>query len=87
VTRRSAAGLAAAGSAAAFVTALYLRLNAAYGPFNLSWNPADWTVLWELWRHGQIARDVAGQAVVLGAAAAALPWAIFWSWSRRRRSG
>ena len=84
MTRRGATGLAAAGSAVAFALALYLRLNAAYGPFNLSSNPSDWTVLWELWRNGQIAQNVVAQGAALGAAAAAVPWVILW---RRRRRG
>jgi hypothetical protein len=51
-------------------------MNAAYGPFRLSLDPADWTVLWELWRHGQIATGIVLQAAALGALAAAVPWAV-----------
>jgi hypothetical protein len=68
--------MAAAVSAAAFVLAVFLRMTAAYGPLNLSLDPADWAVLWDLWRHGQIAPRVVGEAVALGAAAAAVPWAL-----------
>jgi hypothetical protein len=68
--------LAAAGSVAAFVVALYLRLDAAYGPLNLSWRPGDWTVLWELLRHGQIAPGIVAEGLTLGAGAAAVPWVI-----------
>lgn len=77
MTRRGEAWLAAAGSAAAFALTVYLRLSAAYGPFNLSWHPADWTVLWELMRHGQIAPRTLVQGAVLGAVAAMAPWVIF----------
>jgi len=67
----------------AFAAGCFLRMNAAYGPFNLSPNPADWMVLWELWRMGQIARHVVAQAAVLGVAAAAVPWVVFWLLTRR----
>jgi hypothetical protein len=82
MTRRTEAGLAAAGSAAAFALAFYLRMNAAYGPLNLSLRPDDWTVLWELWRHGQIAPGIVAQGAGLAAAAAAVPWVVF---ARRAR--
>jgi hypothetical protein len=84
VTRRRAAWLAAAASAAAFVAAFYVRMNAEYGPLNLSYHPADWTVLWELWRHGQIAARIVVQSAVFAAAAAAVPWLVFWRATRRR---
>lgn len=86
MTPRRRAGLAALASAVAFALAFFLRLDAAYGPFNLSLGRSDWTVLWELWRHGQIASDVVLQAVVLGAAAAAVPWLVVarWRWPARR---
>jgi len=84
VTRPAGAGLAAAGSVAAFAAAFFLRMNAAYGPFNLSVDPGDWTVLWELWRHGQIAAPVVAQSAGLGAAAAAIPWMVFGRLARRR---
>ncbi|HEY7602135.1 MAG TPA: hypothetical protein VIB60_06485 [Methylomirabilota bacterium] len=54
----------------------FLRMSAAYGPLHLSLHPGDWTVLWELWRHGQIATRVVGESALLGAAAAAVPWAL-----------
>jgi hypothetical protein len=76
VRGRRGVWLAAAGSVAAFALAFFLRMSAAYGPLNLSFDPADWTVLWELWRHGQIAPRVVGEGAVLGAAAAAVPWAV-----------
>ena len=85
MTRRAGAGLAAAGSVAAFAAAFFLRLHAAYGPFNLSADPGDWTVLWELWRHGQIATPVVAQGVGLGVAAAAIPWLVVGLARRPRR--
>lgn len=84
MTRRGGAGLAAAGSVAAFAAAFFVRMNAAYGPFNLSVHPSDWTVVWELWRHGQIASRIVVQSAVLGAAAAAVPWMVFGLLTRRR---
>lgn len=84
MTRRGKAWLAAAGSVAAFVAAFFLRMNAAYGPFNLSFHPGDWTVVWELWRHGQIATRIVVQSAGLGAAAAAVPWMVFGLLTRRR---
>jgi hypothetical protein len=91
VRRRGPVWLWAAGSAAAFVVAFYLRLDAAYGPFNLSWRAGDWTVLWELLRHGQIAPAIVAESLALGAAAAAVPWAIIGLWAlwalRARRRG
>jgi len=84
VTRRAGAWLAAAGSVGAFGAASFLRMNAAYGPFNLSVNPGDWMVLWELLRHGQIAARVVLQSAALGAAAAAVPWLVFGLTARRR---
>jgi hypothetical protein len=87
VTRGLGAGLAATASVAAFAAAFYLRLHVAYGPFNLSADPGDWTVLWELWRHGQIATPVVAQSVGVGLVAAAIPWLGFLGLSRRRRRG
>ena len=84
MTRRGEAWLTAAASAAAFAAALYLRLDAAYGPFNLSWHAGDWTVLWELLRHGQIAPRIVVQGTGLGAVAAAVPWVLFALLNRRR---
>jgi hypothetical protein len=84
VRGRGRAWLPAAGSAVAFAAAFYLRLNAAYGPFNLSWHPTDWTVLWELMGHGQIAPRILVQGALLGAAVAAVPWVIFALRTRRR---
>jgi len=84
VTRRGGAWLATAGSAAAFAAAFFLRMNAAYGPLNLSFHPGDWTVVWELWRHGQIASRIVVQSAGLGAAAAAVPWMVFGLLIRRR---
>ena len=84
MTRRSAAWVAAIGSVAAFVAACFLRMNAEYGPFNLSFHPSDWTLLWELFRHGQIAPRVGLQSAGLGAAAALVPWIAFALLTRRR---
>jgi hypothetical protein len=81
--RQRSVWLAAAGSVAAFALTFFVRMSAAYGPLNLSLDPADWAVLWELWRHGQIATRVVAQGAVLGAAAAAVPWAV-WGLTRRR---
>jgi hypothetical protein len=86
VTRRGGTWLALAGSATAFVATVFLRMNAAYGPFNLAFRASDWTVLWELWRHGQIASRVVAESVAAGAAAATVPWLIFGLLSRRRRT-
>jgi hypothetical protein len=86
VTRREEAWLTAGASVAAFAAALYLRLNAAYGPFNLSWHAGDWMVLWELLRHGQIAPRIVAQGAGLGAGAAAAPWVLFALRNRRRRT-
>jgi hypothetical protein len=68
--------MAGVASAAAFVVAFYLRMSAAYGPFNLSAHLDDWVVIWELLRNGQIALRVVVQSAVLGAAAAAVPWIV-----------
>ena len=84
MTRRATAWLAACGSAVAFGTAAFLRMRAAYGPFHLSSDPGDWTVLWELLRHGQIATGVVLESVALGAVAAAVPWVVFGLAGRRR---
>lgn len=83
MTRRRGAWLAGAGSVAAFAAAFFLRMNAAYGPFNLSAHPSDWTVIWELWRHGQITSRIVLQGAGLGAAAAAVPWMAFGLLTRR----
>ncbi|HWC02408.1 MAG TPA: hypothetical protein VHF87_06540 [Methylomirabilota bacterium] len=83
MTRRTRAWLAAAGSAAAFAAGFFLRMNAAYGPLNLSAQASDWAVLWELWRHGQIASRVVLEGAALGAAAAAAPWIVFGLLDRR----
>jgi hypothetical protein len=84
MTGRGAVGLATLTSVAAFLVALYLRLNAAYGPFHLFWHPADWAVLWELWRANQIAPEIVAEGTGLGAAAAAVPWLIL-GWRRWRQ--
>jgi hypothetical protein len=78
-------GWLAAASAGAFVAAFYLRMNAAYGPLHLSWHPADWLVLWELWRYGQMATGVVVQAAALGVAAALVPWVALRLAARRHR--
>jgi hypothetical protein len=71
---RPRAWLAAAGSVIAFAATLFLRMNQAYGPFNLSANPGDWQVLWELLRHQQIDARVVREGVALGLLAALGPW-------------
>jgi hypothetical protein len=85
MTRRTGAWLAAAGSVAAFATAVFLRMSAAYGPFNLSAHADDWRVLWELLTYGQIAARVVVEGVALGALAAGIPWVIFGGTIGRRR--
>jgi hypothetical protein len=84
VTRRGEAWLAAAGSLAAFAAGVSVRMNAAYGPFNLSFHPGDWTVIWELLRHGQIASRIVVESAVLGAVAAVVAWMVFGLLTRRR---
>lgn len=84
MTRRGGTWLAAAASVVAFAAACFLRMNAAYGPFNLSFHPDDWMVLWELWRLGQIAPRIVVQSAALGAVAAAVPWVVFGLLTRRR---
>ena len=76
MTRRGGTLLAAAVSVAAFVLVFFLRMNAAYGPFRLSADPSDWTVLWELFRHGQITPRVVAESAGLGIAAAVVPWIV-----------
>ena len=76
MSRRGSAPLATVGSAVAFLGAFFLRMNAAYGPFRLSADPSDWTVLWELFRHGQITPRVVAESAGLGIAAAAVPWIV-----------
>ena len=71
---RLRAWLAVAGSVVTFAVALFLRMNRAYGPFNLSANPGDWQVLWELLRHQQIDARVVLEGVALGLLAALVPW-------------
>jgi len=68
--------LAGVASVAAFVVTFYLRMNAVYGPLNLSVHRDDWLVIWELLRHGQIALRVVVQSAVLGVAAAAVLWVV-----------
>jgi hypothetical protein len=85
VTRRAGAWLAGTASAGAFAAAFFLRMNAAYGPFNLSADAGDWIVLWDLWRQGQIASDIVAQSALVGAAAAAIPWLILGILSGGRR--
>jgi hypothetical protein len=80
VTGRPGAALVTVAGLVAFAAVFYWRLDAAYGPFNLGREPADWLVLWELWRAGQIAGSVVAQAVGLGALAAAAPWLLRALW-------
>ena len=87
MTRRSGARLAAAGSAVAFGAGVFLRMNAAYGPFKLSVRPGDWMVLWELLRHQQIAAGVVWESVLLGTLVALVPWLVFGLAAGWRRPG
>jgi len=84
VTRRSGAWLTAGISVVAFAAACFLHMDAEYGPFNLTLHPADWILVWELFRSQQIAPRIVVQAALVGAAAAALPWIAF-AWLTRRR--
>jgi hypothetical protein len=78
--------LATATSVAAFAGTLFLRMDRAYGPFNLSARPGDWQVLWELLRHQQIDGRVVLEGVALGLLAALVPWVLLrLSAGRRRR--
>jgi hypothetical protein len=87
VRRRTGAGLAAAASVVAFAAGAFLRMNAAYGPFNLSGRPGDWMVLWELLRHQQIAAGVVWESILIGTLGALVPWLLFGLSARRRRMG
>lgn len=82
--RAGAMGLAAAASVVAFAAAVFFRMNAEYGPLNLSLDPATWWLLLELLRGGQIAPRVVLQGALLGAAAAAAPWIVLAVLVRRR---
>ena len=84
MTRRSGAWLTALISVGAGAAACFLRMNAEYGPFNLTRHPADWILIWELFRSQQIAPRIVVQTLVLGAGVAALPWIVF-GWLTRRR--
>jgi hypothetical protein len=84
MTRRTGVRLAAVGSVAGFAAAAHWRLDAAYGPLRLSADPGDWMVLWELFRHGQIAGRVVLESVAVGTAAAVVPWLVL-GLTRRRR--
>jgi hypothetical protein len=79
------AGLAAIASAIAFAAAVYLRMNAAYGPLHLSLRPGDWLILWELWQLGQIAPRIVAESIALGLVAAALPWGVLRALRHRAR--
>jgi hypothetical protein len=70
---------------AVFAVALFLRMDQAYGPFNLSARPGDWEVLWELLRHQQIDGRVVMEGVALAGLAALVPWLLLWVSGRRRR--
>lgn len=65
-----------------FGAGFFVRANAAYGPFNLSLHPADWLVLWDLLRTGQISGRVLAEAAALGTAVALVPWALYGAWRR-----
>lgn len=82
---RLPASLAVISSVVAFAVALFLRMNQAYGPFNLSVNPGDWQVLWELLRHQQIDARVVLEGVALGLLAALVPWLLLRLADGRRR--
>ena len=55
VTRRRGAWVAAAGSVAAFCADVLRPDERGLRTLQSVARPGDWTVLWELWRHGQIA--------------------------------
>lgn len=87
---RSRLGLATlvVASVLAFGVGFYLRMNAAYGPFNLTARPADWVVLWDLLVHGQMSTRVLLESTAAGLLAATLLWflsaAIRSAWTSRR---
>jgi hypothetical protein len=61
-------------------------MDAAYGPLRLSAHPSDWTVVWELFAHGQIEPRIVAESAALGAVAAAVPWMLFALLSRKRQA-
>ncbi len=85
MTRRASACLAAVASGAACAAAFFLRMDAAYGPLALSAHPSDWTVVWELFAHGQIAPRIVAESAAVGIAAASIPWLVLAT--RWRRGG
>lgn len=60
-----------------FAAGFYLRMNAAYGPLNLSLRPEDWLVLWELFQTGQISTRVLLESLAAGTAGALIPWGAY----------
>ena len=76
MTARAASWLVAAAGVVAFGAAFFLRMDAAYGPLQLSLDPSDWIVLWELLSHGQIAVRVVVESAGVGVAAGAVPWLV-----------
>jgi hypothetical protein len=84
VSGRAATGIAAIASVAAFAAGVFVRMNAAYGPLNLSLDPTDWRLLVDLLRMGQIATRVVLESALLGIAAAAVPWLALLAFRRIR---
>lgn len=70
-----------------FAAGFYLRMNAAYGPLNLSLYREDWVLLWDLFRYGQVSSRVTMESAAAGAFLAVLPWAGVWAARRRARVG
>ena len=71
---------------AAFAVALFLRMNQAYGPVNLSARPGDWQVLWELLHHQQISGRIVLEGVALALLVGLVPWLLLgFATGRRRR--
>lgn len=74
MSRRFGMPATVAASLLLFLAGLYLRLRAAYGPFNLSLRPGDWIVLWELLRTGQVSTRVLLEGGLVGLLLAGVPW-------------
>ena len=70
-----------------FALIAFVRMDAAYGPFNLSPHLTDWVVVWELLRYGQMSVRVVMESAAAGAVGALLPWLIYHFLPRLSRTG
>lgn len=70
-------GACAIASLFLFLLGIYVRMHAAYGPFNLSLRAGDWLVLWELFQTGQVSNRILLESVLAGLAFALVPWVIY----------